>query len=146
MAHRDSQTTTIDQQARAGWTAYARAAWPRVHIDLVETTPLATGCRVRAVVDLDRLTPADVVVGLTPGSPGGAIACPSDCRMWSTESYDNGRFVFERVIPPAESLAGTDWAVCVCPAGGLTGRPVASPLRLDAACPARRHARPHPDS
>jgi hypothetical protein len=101
-----------------------------VRIDFVEATPCAAGRRVRAIVHLGGLTPADVVVGLTPGRTACAVACPADRRLWSCESLDNDAVVFERLIPRAEDVAGSEWTICVHPAGGAAGRPVVYPLRL----------------
>jgi hypothetical protein len=132
---RPTATSPIDE-TRSRWAAHVRDAWPRVHVELVETSPCAAGRHVRAVVCLGGLTPADVVVGLTPGPVDGTTACSADRRMWSCESLDNGAVVFERLIPRAEDVAGGAWTVCVCPAAGALGRPVVYPLRLPPAIPA----------
>ena len=109
-----------------------RTAWSDVHIDVVEIEPCERGCRVRAVVHLDGLTPADVVVRLAPAAQAAARDWPPEWRMWSIVPYGNGRFLFERVIA-RDGDAGGDWVVAVHPAGALVGRPVVYPLRVDSA-------------
>jgi hypothetical protein len=120
---------------RDRWRAeHLRAGWPQVHIDFVEVEPCARGCRVRAVIDLGDLMPADVRVGLGPADAvDPCAACRDDGRMWSSHAHDNGRVVFERVVPPGEDAAAGEWVVCVHPAHELPGRPVVYRLRFEAA-------------
>ena len=132
MAQRDTDISPRDLDAQRGRADRLRTRWTRVHIDYVEAVPCATGRRVSAVVQLGDLAPADVLVGLAPAETTGTAACSPDRRMWSCESLDNGRVVFERVIPPDEHAAGGDWIVCVRPAEELIGRAVQYRLRLDA--------------
>jgi hypothetical protein len=129
---------------RRRWRAeHLRAGWPQVRIDVVEAEPGARGCRVRAVVDLGDLAPADVRVGLGPAEVAGTEPCAAhrdEERMWSSHAYDNGRVVFERVVAPGEDAAG-EWVVCVHPAHELPGRPVVYRLRVEApAAPDSAHA------
>ena len=111
-----------------------RAAWSEVHIEVVETERFDRGYRVSAVVHLDGLTPADVVVRLAPAAQAAAQDWPPEWRMWSTTPYDNGRFLFERDIP-LEDDATHEWVVAVHPAGPPVGRPVVYPLQIGAPAP-----------
>jgi hypothetical protein len=153
MSQRDTDTDTAPRpsaRSAQGWRGdRPRTAWPGVHVDLVAAESCACGRRVRAVIRLGDLTPADVVVGLAPARAVGTAACSPDRRMWSSESYDNGRFVFERVILPGEDVAAGEWVVCVRPPEELIGRPLLYPLRLDAwegsVTPGPSCGRPTPD-
>jgi hypothetical protein len=128
---------------RSRWRAeHLRAGWPQVHIDFVEAEPCARGYRVRAVVDLGDLAPADVWVGLGPAEAAGTEPCAThrdNERMWSSHAYDNGRVLFERVVAPGEDAA-SEWVVCVHPAHELPGRPVVHRLRVEPPAPGSAHA------
>jgi hypothetical protein len=65
---------------------------------------------IRAVVYLAVLTPADVLVEAS--TVRGPEVAPVADRLWSVQSYGNGRFVFERVITPGERGA-RQWHVRV---------------------------------
>lgn len=135
MAHVESVTPSPGAGPAAYRAARLHAAWTRVHVDVVETEPHDHGLRVRAIVDLDGLTPADVHVHLVPAAAAASASWPADWRMWSCEAYGNGRVLFERTVPrPADApdgLAG-DWVVVVHPAGAIAERPVVYPLRVAA--------------
>ena len=137
-----SQTVSNPSTAPTGaWRARRlRAWWPSVHVESVETAPHREGRRVRAVVDLGELTPADVCVGVTRAANAesliaASLDCGDDDRMWSCASFHNGRFLFERVIPRGES-ADADWVVHVRPNDRHDGRPVLYPLHLGKPAPA----------
>lgn len=144
MTGTDAATGQAGMAPRPGnrWRAERlRDGWPRVHIDFVEVEPCAHGCRVRAVIDLGALMPADVRVGLGPANAVGPCgAHRDDGRMWSSHAYDNGRVVFERMVPPGEDATAGEWVVCVHPAYELPGRPVMYRLRGAAAEPEDRRA------
>lgn len=131
MTHGDAPRVPADGGARRWNADRLRTSWPGVYVDVVEVEPCANGRRVRAVVHLGGLTPADVLVSLTPADTSEAARCATDQRLWSSESFDNGRFLFERVLSAGEQAAGDAWMVCVRPAEPSTGRPVLYPLRLE---------------
>ena len=130
MSRHDTAIPTPSQHARDLRAHRLYTAWPDVHIDVVETEPCEGGWRVSAVVQLGGLTPADVVVRLAPAAQAAAQDWPPEWRLWSATSYDNGCFVFERVIPHGD-VSG-DWVVAVHPALPPVGRPVVYPLRIGA--------------
>jgi hypothetical protein len=88
------------------------AAPARICVDVVEIVSSARGRRVRAVVQLGRLSPADVRVEFVPVPPAGGVAA---LRMWSSQAYGNGRFVFEAELDAAAGADAT-WQVYVRPA------------------------------
>lgn len=83
------------------------AHWVRVRVRSVES--LRTLARegdeqvvVRACVHLGALLPADVKVDLlTPARVASRAGDAPDacCQLWSVQSYDNGTFVFEALVP-----------------------------------------------
>jgi hypothetical protein len=83
----------------AEWAAWVREQWSAVRVILVEATHLADAAdrvRVRAVIHLGSLSPADVRVDAVAGAaePAGDPAHrPSE--LWCAQSYRNGTFVFE---------------------------------------------------
>jgi hypothetical protein len=132
MAYGDIVTAPPGASPATYRAARLHAAWSRVHIDVVETEPSAHGLRVRAVVDLGELTPADVRVNLLPVAAVEAATWPADSRMWSCESYANGRVLFERVLSPAANDGDGNWIVAVHPADAITEHPVVCPLPIAA--------------
>lgn len=113
------------------WLARRMSAdWPAVHIDLVEVVPGPSGGRVRAVVRLGGLTPADVEVEVRASAPTGRSA---DGRaMWSSQPYDNGSFVFEATFAGDELAAHDEWLVRVRPRAPLPAPDVQHRLRVGA--------------
>ena len=95
--------------------APARVCAARVCVDVLEVVPSPRGRRVRAVVQLGGLSPADVRVELLPAPPGGGPAR----RTWSSQTYGDGRFVFEAELDAADAAdaANATWEVYVRPAG-----------------------------
>ena len=87
--------------------------WVHVRIRSVESLPsLARDgddhVVIRAHIHLGTLLPADVKVDfLAPASPASRAgdAPEACCQLWSVQSYDNGSFVFEAVVP-AELVDG----------------------------------------
>ena len=140
MASADGVTSSPGPRPAAYRVDRLDAAWSRLHVDVVETEPCGHGLRVRAVVDLDGLTPADVHVHLVPAAAAAAASWPADWRMWTVEPYGNGRVLFERVIArpadAADGIAGDwiagDWVVVVHPASAIAERPIVYPLHLPA--------------
>jgi hypothetical protein len=138
MTPRHEVIPSLDETAVHWLAARRRNAWPHVRIDSVLLEPCGTGRRVRAVVQLGGLTPADVHVGLLPAATADPLAkalatdAARSCadRMWSAESYGNGVVVFERVIAAAEEAATDSWVVYVTPVDVPGGRPLLYPLRL----------------
>lgn len=83
----------------AEWAAWVREQWSAVRVILFEAMHLADAAdrvRVRAVIHLGALSPADVrvdaVTGGTesPDEPGRRAS-----ELWCAQSYRNGTFVFE---------------------------------------------------
>ena len=89
--------------------------WWRVRIHLVEVVPDSGGRRVRAVVQLGALAPADVRVELLLTSRAREAPRDGGRPMWSTQSYDNGCYVFEATIARDDLAADGDWLVRVSP-------------------------------
>ena len=72
------------------------------------------GPRVRAVVHLGALSPADVCVELLRTDDAGADPPLRRARrMWSSHSYHNGRYVFESAFPADGRDAAHAWEVRV---------------------------------
>lgn len=106
------------------------AAWPRVRIEAVEAAPGPRGVRVRAVVWLGPLAPADVHVELLPdgpAAPGDPPAAPQP--LWSSQAYDDGRFVFEADLPVDRVVRG-GWTAQVRPADAVPLLPVRRRLHV----------------
>ena len=108
------------------------ADWPYVHVHHVEVVPGSCGRRARAVVQLAGLSPADVQVDLIPAGAAGAdsSSCGDARRMWSTQSYENGSFVFEQTLPPLEVDVSRDWLVRILADEALHERPVQHTFRV----------------
>jgi hypothetical protein len=91
------------------------ACWPRVCVESAQVTAGVTGECARVLVQLGGLTPADVRVELTPlcrEEPDAAAH--AEHRMFSSQSYHNGCFVFETRLPAYEA-ALQEWLVLVHP-------------------------------
>ena len=96
------------------------AAPAHVCVDVLDVVPSPRGRRVRAVVQLGGLSPADVQIEFLPASSSGDAPAR---RMWSSQAYGNGRFVFEAELDAEECDAAeldapdATWKVYVRPAG-----------------------------
>ena len=109
-----------------GWRALqVRDRWRQVRVDVAELVATGSACRVRAVVHLGALSPADVHVELTPASAAladvGATPSEGDAAvvaypLWCDHSYDNGCYVFDRVLSPIALAPHDAWSVRVRPA------------------------------
>ena len=92
------------------------ACWPLVRVCSVQVTPTDTGERARALVQLGGLTPADVRVELFAARPAeGAPAQHGQLRMFSTQAYGNGCFVFDAGLPADDSAEPREWMLHVHP-------------------------------
>jgi hypothetical protein len=83
----------------ATWAAWVRQHWDAVRVidlDVTRLADVADRVRVRAVIHLGSLSPADVFVGAMCGTPGadGTSELPGS-ELYSAQSYRNGTFVFE---------------------------------------------------
>lgn len=100
--------------------------WAHLHVDqfqLDRASPPSTLATLRVCVDLGDLLPVDVDVRLTiEGGPDPSLPDLVTDRMWSAQSYQNGRFVFEAHVPDATVAAARRMSVQVVPAG-TTGDP-----------------------
>ena len=85
----------------ADWAAWVRQQWRVVRVTQVETTPVRDDVpghvRLRANVHLGSLVPADVVVDAT--ADRAKVAGEWSTRLASLQSYRNGTFVFEGLLP-----------------------------------------------
>lgn len=93
------------------------ACWPRVHVEFGQVTADAAGERVRALVQLGGLAPADVRVELVPCGSGAmpARAAREEHRMFSSQALGNGGFVFETRLPGRRPARRQEWLVRVHP-------------------------------
>jgi hypothetical protein len=100
----------------AGRDAALTRCWPSVAVVAADVVSHPSGRHARAVIQLGGLTPADVQVELRSVSPSGqttghsADAC---LRMWSTQSYENGCFVFETPLPASGCTPSSEWMLRV---------------------------------
>lgn len=115
--------------AAAAWSARRlSASWSGVDVDLVEVVPQPGGGRVRAVVRLGDLAPADVQVELRPADIDDARGTVRP--MWSAQSYDNGCYVFESPLAGDEGAADGEWIVRVRPRMPLPAPDIQRRLRF----------------
>lgn len=99
----------------ANWSAARQdTCWNAIHVESVAVVLTAAGRRVHAVIQLGGLGPADVRVELVRASAESpALPVTGDGRMSTTQSYENGAFVFESApLPDDVALAG-DWMLRV---------------------------------
>ena len=81
---------------------------------LLTTSP--QGDHGHAVVQLGGLTPADVRVELIPLDPELADHSPrGGYRLFSSQAYGNGCFVFEVALPAGSADRGGEWVFHVHP-------------------------------
>jgi hypothetical protein len=127
--------------------------WPRVHVCfaevlLADSDSRERRARLRAVVQLGGLTPADVQVTARLAVAGSEFVSREPLRLWSVQSHHNGAFVFEAAAATEAPLTiegAPDLLVTVAPApperAGLAlsdvVRLVASGEPADCASPAR---------
>jgi hypothetical protein len=108
----------------AVWTAWVREHWGAVRVIQLDTNrhladDAPSQARVRAVVHLGLLSPADVHVDATADVPNAAGATDqSVIELWSAQSYRNGTFVFEALVPAEALDEHGALTVCVRPRGG----------------------------
>jgi len=85
--------------------AHDDAWWSAVRVGSVAVSRHGSaadeGATVRACVELGALAPADVRVDVVgAGAAAGEASVGSEgVRLWSTQSFDNGTFVFEAHVP-----------------------------------------------
>ncbi|MDQ1482146.1 MAG: glycogen phosphorylase [Actinomycetota bacterium] len=87
----------------AGYKSRVRAAWPRVHVDHVESSGVSDSpqvgdiVHVRAFVSLGELAPAEVEVQLVHGRASGSdeLRDIETVALTFAESYEGGRHRFE---------------------------------------------------
>ena len=96
--------------ARRAWPGTARRGVRVTHAEVRRAgRDDGSALRIRAVVQLGTLLPADVRVHVAPR--GNAASCESDpgaLRLWSVQSYRNGAFVFEATALDREIGAAAD--------------------------------------
>lgn len=113
----DTDSSSPQRDLAARRAGFVDACWPLVRVESVQVAPTDAGERARALVQLGRLTPADVRVELF--AAGAADATPTaqhgELRMFSTQSYDNGAFVFEAILPPGDAARPREWRIHVHP-------------------------------
>jgi hypothetical protein len=86
------------------WAAWVREVWGGVRVTHLETNPLLADVpgrvRVRANVHLGSLLPADVLVEATTDAAEAPDASGEwPIRLSSVQSYGNGTYVFEGLLP-----------------------------------------------
>ena len=119
---------------RERYRRWIAGQWSGVHVrgaEMVERPHRGTGerAKVRAVVQLGGLTPADVVV--TARSADLERETAEVVRLWSVQSHHNGAFVFEAAANARAVDEGADLLVTVEPARSLPGdRVLTSAMRL----------------
>lgn len=83
----------------AAWSGWVREQWGAVRVIQLDMTQLADvpgRVRVRAVIHLGVLSPADVCVDAVAGAAESVdTSRPRLGELWSAQSYRNGTYVFE---------------------------------------------------
>ena len=92
------------------------ACWPLVHVDSVEIIPGPGSERIRAVVQLGGLVPADVRVEVVSPVVGPVSSMAVHERMSCDHALGNGAFVFESTLSPSAHAGPTEWLIHVHPA------------------------------
>lgn len=109
------QPSVTDRASRRA--ARLQACWPDVRVESALLTTSPGGDHGHAVVQLGGLTPADVRVELLPLDPELADHGPrGGYRLFSSQAYGNGSFVFEVALPSGSTTRDGDWLVHVHPA------------------------------
>jgi hypothetical protein len=125
--------------SRSSLIRWLERRWPRVHVCFAEVLLEGSNSserrpRLRAVVQLGGLTPADVHVTARLAAAGPEPASREPLRLWSVQSHHNGAFVFEAATPPpaGRTIDGaTDLLVTVAPApAGHAEVPLSDVVRL----------------
>jgi hypothetical protein len=88
----------------AGWARWVRDKWNAVRITHLRTTPLGADIpgrvRIRVNVHLGALAPADVLVQASAdGAEATDVSGEWPIRLCSTQSYGNGTYVFDGLLP-----------------------------------------------
>ncbi len=103
----------------AAWAAWVREQWEAVRLTLLEKRPprvhLSAYPRLRVTVHLGSLSPADVVVEAAAGEPADTSR-EWPIRLCSMQSYGNGTYVFEGLLPPHDTKDQRALTVRVRPA------------------------------
>ena len=116
--HTDANGTSLPRgDIAARHAARLDACWPLVRVESVDVRPGPAGEHARALVQLGGLTPADVRVELFAAEAPADMPTEQQCqlRMCSTQSYDNGRFVFEATLPAGDEVRAREWMIHVHP-------------------------------
>jgi hypothetical protein len=103
----------------AAWAAWVREQWGAVQVTHLKATPLRADIpghlRVHTNVHLGSLTPADVRVEATADAAEAVDASGEwPIRLCSMQSYHNGTYVFEALLP-LETLEDNPLTVRVRP-------------------------------
>ena len=114
----------VNHRERSALARWLEKEWPRVHVCFAEVLRAGEDFsqgrpRLRAVVQLGGLTPADVRVTARLATAGPEPASREPLRLWSVQSHHNGAFVFEAatVSEPAFPTDGApELLVTVAPA------------------------------
>jgi hypothetical protein len=90
--------------ATTGWARWVRERWQAVRVTHLKTVPLRPDIpgrvRVRVNVHLGLLAPADVLVEATAdGAETTDTSGEWPIRLCSMQSYRNGTYVFEALLP-----------------------------------------------
>ena len=107
----------------------AAGCWSRVQVISARIASSRGANGARAVIQLGGLTPADVRVIMMPIGPSVATGSPSEHRMFSCQAYDNGCFVFEAYLSPADTAGVRDWSIHVHAREPITLPPVTHRFR-----------------
>lgn len=96
----DSTSAHVAPANHSAAGSWFEGQWPRVHVCFAEVLRAGTDSserrpRLRAVVQLGGLTPADVHVTARLAVGGSEAAAREPLRLWSVQSHHNGAFVFE---------------------------------------------------
>jgi hypothetical protein len=109
VAHQIPPPRLADDTATGGWARWVRDRWQAVRVTHLKTVPLHPDVpgrlRVRVNVYLGALAPADVLVEATADRAetdgARAVEAPDEwpIRLCSMQSYRNGTYVFEALLP-----------------------------------------------
>ena len=107
--------------------------WTDVHVSHVEARMESAGGRtdrtaLRAVVQLGDLAPADVRVTVRQPAAEMEDARVKPVRLWSTQSYRNGGFVFEAITNESGIASAGDLLVSVEPSPARRGGATLDPI------------------
>ena len=120
------QQVDRDERSDASSDSWLSRAWPHVQIRdaavLSERGSESLQDRIRAVVQLDGLTPADVVVTAQRVSSPAERTQSETLRLWSVQSHHNGEVVFEALATKQHDLDRMSYLlVTVEPAASAPG-------------------------